>query len=299
MSSKTYSHLDEIPVGLASEDLVDGCLVLEGGAFRGVYTQGFLDVMMLNGLNLSCVVGVSAGALAGTNYVTGQIGRSVRINLLFRHDSRYVGAKALAHAHSILDVGFITEERGILEPFDHERFNRPERRFVAVATNCVTGQPTYFEKGACSDIMLACRASATMPVISPMVEIDGEPYLDGACSCRIPYEWAIAQGYQKIVVVRTRDISYRKSQSSNPVANRMYRDYPALLKSLEAAAQNYNRQCDELEQLHAQGRVYHCVPSEPVFIGNMEADLEKLGDLYWLGCYDCFEQLEALRAYLA
>lgn len=299
MSIKTYSHIDEIPTELASERLVEGCLVLEGGAFRGLYTQGFLDVMMLSDLNLSCVVGVSAGALAGTNYVSGQVGRSVRINLLFRHDSRYVGAKALAHAHSILDVGFITEDRGILEPFNKERFDRPERRFVAVATNCITGQPTYFEKGACSDIMLACKASATMPVISPMVEIEGEPYLDGACSCRIPYEWAIEQGYQKIVVVRTRDMSYRKTQGNNALAQRMYRNYPALVESLNNAADNYNRQCDELEELHAQGRLYHCAPSEPVAIDNMEDDLEKLADLYWLGCYDCFEQLDALRAYLA
>ena len=90
--AKVYSRLDEIPKGTASDKITEGCLVLEGGAFRGLYTQGFLDAMMENDINLSCVIGVSAGALSGMNYVSGQIGRSGRINLGFRHDSRYIGA---------------------------------------------------------------------------------------------------------------------------------------------------------------------------------------------------------------
>ena len=298
MSSKVYSHYDEIPTGQASEELIDGCLVLEGGAFRGLYTEGFLDVMMLAGLNLSCVIGVSAGALGGTNYVSGQVGRSARINLGYRHDSRYVGVRAMARAHSILDVGFITEERGILEPFDWERFNRPEQRFIAVATNCNTGRPTYFEKGVCSDILLATRASATMPYLSPMVLVDDEPYLDGACSCKVPYEWALEQGFEKIVVVRTREAAFRRTDEQPALALQMYRDYPALVESLVGVNDYYNRQCDEMERLHAEGRLFHCTPSEPITISKIEGDLEKLGDLYWLGVYDCFEQLGALRAYL-
>ena len=165
-----------IPHGRASEALVPGCLVLEGGAFRGLYTQGYLDAMMENGLNLSCVIGVSAGALAGVNYVSGQIGRSARTNLAYRHDSRYIGARSLLHSHSLLDVGFLTEERGVLEPLDRARFDRPEQRYVAVATDCETGEATYFEKGKCGDILLAARASATMPFLSPVVMIDGTPW---------------------------------------------------------------------------------------------------------------------------
>ena len=168
-----YSRLSDIPRGSASDQIVDGCLVLEGGAFRGLYTQGFLDAMMQNDLNMSSVIGVSAGALGGMNYVSGQIGRSARINLGHRHDGRYVGAKAALHSRSLLDISFLVEERGILEPFDETRFFQPERTFVAVATNCLTGEPEYFEKGKCPDIVRAVRASATMPYISPMVKIDG------------------------------------------------------------------------------------------------------------------------------
>nr|MCR4893015.1 patatin family protein [Lachnospiraceae bacterium] len=159
MKKNIYSRLAEIPEGNASDIITEGCLVLEGGAFRSLYTQGFLDAMMVHDLNIRCVIGVSAGALSGMNYVAGQIGRSARLNLSFRHDSRYVGPKALVHSHSIVDVGFLTEERGIYEPLNRKRFDDPSRRFIAVTTNCLNGKATCFEKGKCSDIMQAVRAS--------------------------------------------------------------------------------------------------------------------------------------------
>lgn len=299
MAHETYSHLDEIPNGRASERLTQGCLVLEGGAFRGLYTQGILDTLMLHDINLSCVIGVSAGALGGMGYVSGQIGRSARVNIGYRHDDRYIGPRALLHSGSYIDVGFLLEDRGILERFDDERFFDPARRFVAVATNCLSGEPTYFEKGACDDIKRAVKASASMPYVSPMVRIDDVPYLDGACSCKVPYEWALKQGFPKIVVVRTQDTSYRKQIKEVPLAHRMYRHYPALIESLEGVNAYYNQQCDDIERLHAKGRLFRFAPSEPVSIDNVEKDVEKIGDLYWLGVYDCLEHLDELRAYLS
>ncbi len=327
--------LEGIPHGRAPETVVPGCLVLEGGAFRGLHTQGFLDVMMEQGLNLSCVVGVSAGALAGANYVSGQIGRSARTNLAYRHDSRYIGARSLLHSHSLLDVGFLTEDRGVLEPLDRARFDRPEQRYVAVATNCETGEATYFEKGRCSDILLAARASATMPFISPMVMIDGVPYLDGGCACKIPYGWALEQGFEKIVVVRTRDLSFRDEgrvrrrvdalaeryvkrrlpgagrvyraypavadrlvRREESAVNRVHRNYPALAAALTEGPQRYNRQADELCRLQAAGRLFQAAPSRPIRVGTIEGDLGKLRDLYFQGREDCRNLLPALRAYL-
>ena len=333
--ARPYDILAGIPHGRASEALVPGCLVLEGGAFRGLYTQGFLDAMMENGLNLSCVGGVSAGALAGANYVSGQIGRSARTNLVYRHDSRYIGARSLLHSHSLLDVGFLTEDRGVLEPLDRERFDRPEQRYVAVATNCETGKATYFEKGRCSDILLAARASATMPFLSPVVMIDGTPYLDGGCACKIPYEWALEQGFEKILVLRTRDAGFRDKgrvrrradalaegymkrrlpgagrvykaypavterlvRREESAVNRFYRNYPALAAALTEGPRRYNRQCDELQRLHEQGRLLHICPSKPIEVGIIEGDVNKLRDLYFLGRADCLERLPLLRRYL-
>ena len=324
-----------IPHGRAADTLIPGCLVLEGGAFRGLYTQGYLDAMMENGLNLSCVIGVSAGALAGVNYVSGQIGRSARTNLAYRHDSRYIGARSLLHSHSILDVGFLTEERGVLEPLDRARFDRPEQRFVAVATNCETGAATYFEKGKCGDILLAARASATMPFISPVVMIEGTPYLDGGCACAIPYKWAMEEGFEKILVLRTRDAGFRDKgrvrrradalaegymkrrlpgagriyraypavaerlvRREQSAVNRIYRDYPALAAALSEGSRRYNHQCEELRRLHKQGRLLQLCPSRPIEVGVIEGDVNKLRDLYFLGRDDCLAQLPALRQYL-
>ena len=298
MSKNVYSGINRLPAGKASPTLTEGCLVLEGGAFRGLYTQGFLDAMMTEDLNLDCVIGVSAGALGGMNYVSGQIGRSARVNLSYRHDSRYVGAEALVHAHSILDVGFLTEDRGLFEPLDLEAFNRPERRFVAVATNCRTGEAAYFEKGKCTDIMKGIRASATMPYISPMVMIDGTPYLDGACACPIPYRWAIDQGYEKILVLRTRPEHFRKKADLSKTALSLYREYPRFAQTLSKSTRTYNLQCQEIEELHKEGRLLRLSPSKPVNVSRIEGDLEKLGWLYHLGWNDCMARLQAIKAYL-
>lgn len=298
MVSKPYSRLSEIPHGNAEGPIINGCLVLEGGAFRGLYTQGFLDGMMQAGLNMSHVIGVSAGALSGINYVAGQIGRSARINLGFRHDDRYIGARALLHSGSVLDIGFLTEDRHVFEPLDEERFNRPGQTLIAVATNCLTGEPEYFEQGTCDDIALAVRASATMPYISPMVDIGGVPYLDGGCSCKIPYRWALDRGFGKIVVIRTRDAGFRKDDHVHKTAFRVYRDHPAFARKLAMSNFDYNRQCDEIEQLHEEGALLRIAPSQPVEVSRLEPDVEKLGELYWLGWRDAANSLDDIIDYL-
>lgn len=298
IQEKIYSGIDRIPGGAASEQLIPGCLVLEGGAFKGLYTQGLLDAMMLQNVNLQCVIGVSAGALAGINYVAGQIGRSARVSLTYRHDPRYVGLKALRNSRSFVDVGFLTEDRGIYEPLDLNRFNRPEQRYLAVATNCLTGEPVAFEKGKCSDILLAARASATLPYLAPMVMIDGTPYLDGGCACKIPYQWALDEGFEKILVIRTREISFRKKNREDPLAEKVYRKYPEIMEKIKRMKLEANREFDEVEQLHAMGRLMRIAPSREVLVSRLERDMEKLGDLYWLGYQDGMDQMDAIRAYL-
>ncbi len=296
--AKVYSGIDRIPSGKASEKLVPGCIVLEGGAFRGLYTQGFLDALMEQELNLQCVIGVSAGALSGVNYVSGQIGRSARIALTYRHDSRYVGIKALRNSRSIVDVGFLTEERGIYEPLDMERFSRPEQRFLTVATNCLTGEPEFFEKGRCEDIFLAVRASSTLPYLAPMVRIGGTPYLDGGCACKIPYQRALDEGYEKILVIRTRETEFRKKNREDPLAERVYRKYPRIMERIRCMNLEANREFDEVERLHAAGRVLRIAPSSPVKVSRLERNMEKLGELYWLGHGDAMSRGSEIRAYL-
>ena len=133
---KVYNGLDQLPKGRAAGGLLHGCMVLEGGAWRGLYTQGALDALMENGINMDCTIGVSAGAMSGLAYVSGQIGFSGRLNLTYRNDQNYCGIGAMNNDHGITGFSYAFDtlfHQG--EGFDQAAFENPGRRFVAVATN--------------------------------------------------------------------------------------------------------------------------------------------------------------------
>ena len=296
-----YSGIDNLPSGTASEVITEGCLVLEGGAFRGVYTNGVLDALMQHDVNFRCTIGVSAGSLNGVNYLSGQIGRSARMNLRYRHDSRYVGAKAVKNNQGLIGFDFMFSRMPFVPRMNLKRFRNSEREFYAVVTNLLTGKPEYFEKSMGQDFFKVVSASSSMPYISKPVLLDGVPYLDGGCSCKIPYTWALAHDFKKIVVVRTRSRSYRKKINPDKKlqpAGLVYRQYPNFVASLLASDENYNQQCQELENLEQQGKIFVIAPSQEVIVSRLEKDMEKLGDLYYLGYYDTISQIETLKAYL-
>lgn len=295
-----FHNLDDLPKGIASNHLTDVCLVLEGGAFRGLYTSGVCDALMEADINARCTIGVSAGALNGINYVAGQIGRAAHINLKYRNDPRYVGGLAYMQNHGIIGFDFLFGDAGKEYPLDSVRFYAPNRRFVAVATNCMTGQPEFFERGECEDILQACRASASMPFVSQMVYIGEQPYLDGGCSDAIPYQWAIDEGYDKIIIVRTRADEFRQERETmdNPATRTMYRNYPALERALVESASRYNKQCNDIEMLRRKKKVFVISPSEEIDIGRLERDTKRLGDVYYMGYKDTKRLMPRLKEYL-
>ena len=293
-----YSRLNEIPNGQASEEITEGCLVLEGGAFRSLYTQGVLDRWMENGINFRCTIGTSAGALAGMNYVAGMIGRSARANLGSRFDSNYIGVNSLRKAHSLIRLDFLLKDYNAVELLNVRRFFDPKRRFVAVATNCNTGKAEYFDRDKCGNIMDAIKASASMPFVTPMVNVDGIPCLDGGCACKIPFQWAIDEGYEKIVVIQTREKGFRKPVSDSKTAERVYLRHPEFAASVDNSPVAYNSQCDQIEQLEQQGRIFVVRPQKKVGVSRVERDIEKLGKLYWEGYQEGQEAIEPLMEYL-
>ena len=292
--------MTKIPRKQAPDTIISGCIVLEGGGFRGMYTSWVLDCLMEQGINFSCTVGVSAGALNGLNYAAGQIGRSARFNLQYRWDSRYVGVQAYRANHGIIGFDFVLDEYNRFDPLNAEVFYRQDRRFVAVATSCLTGKAEYFEKGTCRELMKAVQASASIPYVSRPVEVEGVPCLDGGCADRVPFQWAVDQGYEKILVVRTRTRDFRAEPNprASHVAKRFYWRYPEFSQVLAETDEIYNRQCDRMEELEAQGRIFHLAPSEVPDVKMLEKDLGKLLSLYQLGYRDAQAQLPALRAYL-
>lgn len=297
---KTWSGIDSVKLSSAPDTIVPGCMVLEGGSFRGCYTSGVLDVLMENGINLQTTIGTSAGALNGYNYVAGEIGRAAKINLGYRHDRRYMGPRTLARNRGVVGFDFLLNEVEEEIPFNRERFEDPNRRFLVTVTNCETGQVRYCEKGITPDFQKAVQASASMPFVSDMVEVDGVPCLDGGCAVKIPYRWALDNGFEKILVVRTRPAEYRRPQETKAfteLTERIYRNYPHLVTLLDNQSEQYNGACRELEQLQEQGKLLMLCPSGSISVSAIEGDMERLGALYLLGRADAKLMLPQIRAY--
>lgn len=298
---KTWSGYDTIRLAQAPERVVPGCIVLEGGSFRGCYTSGVLDVLMENGINLQTTIGTSAGALNGYNYVAGEIGRSARINLGYRHDRRYIGAGSLARNRGVVGFDFLLDEIEQELPFNRERYESPDRRFLVTVTDCEKGEVIYCEKGVTQDFRKAIQASASMPFAADMVDVDGTLSLDGGCVVKVPYRWAMDNGFEKILVIRTRPAYFRRPQEGKrfmELSERFYRNYPKLVERLNTQALQYNTACDELEQLQSEGRLLMLCPSGSVTISTLEGDMEKLGALYLLGRCDATIALPKIRQYL-
>lgn len=297
---KAWSGIDSIQLKSAPETIVPGCIVLEGGSFRGCYTAGVLDVLMENGINLQTTIGTSAGALNGYNYVAGEIGRTGKINLGYRHDRRYFGPRTLARNRGVVGFDFLLDEIEEEIPFNRERYEDSSRRFLVTVTNCETGQVQYCEKGVTPDFQKAVQASASMPFVSDMVDVDGVPCLDGGCAVKIPYRWALDNGFEKILVVRTRPRDYRRSPESRQfieLSERFYKNYPNLVEQLNSQSEQYNTAISELEELESQGRLMMLCPSGSISVSTLEGDMERLGALYLLGRADTKLMLPQIRAY--
>lgn len=276
-------------------------LVLEGGAMRSLYTSGVLDVFMNNNIDIDCVVGVSAGALVGSNYISNQKGRTANININYCRDSKYIGIGALKNNKGLVGFDYLFGEISRDKiPFDEETFYKSKKRFVIGATNCITGKTEYFEKDE-DELSKLLQASASMPLISRIVDIKGKPYLDGAIDCNIPIEWAINQGYEKIIVVLTRNKEYRKepiSAKMKQIYHFSYKQYPKLLQSIYDRPNKYNDLYKKIEHLEKDNKIIVFQPKDAVNISRLEKDQDKLRDLYEKGIDDAQRRLEELKRYL-
>lgn len=269
-------------------------LVLEGGGLRGVFTCGVLDCFMDNGIRFPFAVGVSAGACNGLSYMSGQRGRAKSSNIDLMDKHHYIGLKYLLTQRNIMDFKLLFEdfpERII--PYDYDAYFSNPARFVMVTTNCLTGKAEYFEeKSSSKRVMDIVRASSSLPFVSPITYVDGVPMLDGGIADSIPVRYALSQGYERLVVILTRNKGYRKQNSEMRAAKVFYRKYPNLQKALSERNAVYNQTMDLIERLEDEGRITVIRPIRPVEVGRMEKDTAKLTMLYQEG-YDIARSLIA------
>ena len=257
-------------------------LVLEGGGMRGVFTCGVLDYMMDKKVWFPYGVGVSAGACNGLSYMSRQRGRAKFSNIDLLEKYHYIGIKHLWRKHSILDQELLYEHfpKEIL-PYDYKTYAENPARFEMVTTNCITGRACYLEeKHDPRRIIAIAKASSSLPYVCPIAYVDGEPMLDGGIVDSIPVLRAIEQGFDKNVVVLTRNRGYRKKGKDMKIPHFIYKKYPRLRVVLSKRCRIYNEQLDLVEQLEDKGRIVVIRPEKPMEVDRIETDIKKLTDLY-------------------
>lgn len=277
-------------------------LVLEGGGFRSLFTSGVLDVLMERGIyGFASVWGVSAGALVGSSYVSRQVGRSARINLAYRDDRRYMSPFQFATTGNIMSTTFLYETvQNKLDPFDYETFNHSATAMYAVLSDVVFGQPAYVRIDSLPEQTDYLRASASLPLVSQIVEIDGRRYLDGGTCDSVPVERALEEPeVDQAVVVLTQERPYKKGpMGMEAAARRLYGTYPYYLEALLNRHERYNAQRERIWELESAGKILVIAPERPVEVGNMEHDGAKLLDLYQQGRQAAARSLEPLAHFL-
>ncbi len=274
-------------------------LVLEGGAMRGMFTAGVLDTFLKNNIDVDSIVAVSAGALFGVNYLSKQSGRVIRYNKRFNSDKNYMGLRPLLREGNVVSTRYAYSEVPCrLDVFDDDTYKASDVPFYAVVTDMASGKPEYIRIRSVFEQMDTLRASGSMPFVSTPVQIGDKLYLDGGVSDSIPFRWLSEQGCDKLIVVVTRDSSYRKKQMSKSLVKLFYRKYPEFMQAMLSRHNMYNSSIEELNQLEIQGRAFVIRPSEPIEIGKMEKDPEKLQAVYDLGISNTEAVLENLKQYL-
>ena len=275
-------------------------LVLEGGAKRGIYTAGVLDVMLEHGLLVDGVFGVSAGAIHGCSYASMQAGRSIRYNMKYGNDYRFMSFKSLFLSGNMVDTQFCYHDLPEkLDPYDNDAFMKSGIEFYAVCSNVESGKPEYIK---CKDMFADIdyiRASASMPLVSQIVEVGGKKLLDGGIADSIPLKAAENHGFEKNIVVFTRPKEYRKKKASlRWLIAWIYRKYPNFVKAFIERPEMYNAELDYIEKQEKAGKILVIRPSKLIKIKKMEPNLRIVREMYDLGRSDALKMIDKIEKYM-
>lgn len=276
------------------------CLVLEGGAMRGMYTAGVLDTLMQNNIKFDAIIGVSAGALFGINYKSNQIGRAYRYNMQYINDKKYIGLYSYLTTGNIMNKSFCFDKLvNELDKFDYQAFKNNKTKFYVVVTNLLTGTPEYQELTDLNDQnqMEYLRASGSMQYVSKPVKINNNYYLDGATGDSIPIKYMEKLGFNKIIVVGTRPEGYQKQYKPQP-SKIFYKKYPKFIKALSNRPSMYNETIKYIEKKANNHEIIFIRPSQDLKVKRIEKNKKKLSSLYTLGQNNTKEIISTINKYL-
>ena len=275
-------------------------LVMEGGAMRGMFTAGALDVLMENGIEFPAAVGVSAGACFGCNLKSRQIGRVIRYNKRFCRDKRYCSVQSLLKTGDLYGAEFcyhtIPEE---LDPIDNDAYNENPMAFYVVCTDVLTGKPVYRRLDKVDDeCFLWMRASASMPMVSKPVTVGGYTLLDGGMSDAIPLRFMQELGFLCNIVILTQPRSYIKKPVNPLLLKAGLAKYPAMVKVMENRHTMYRYQRDYVFESEKNGKTLVLCPDSALGVSHTEHDPEKLQAVYDEGRRIALRELDKIKEFI-
>ncbi len=276
-------------------------LILEGGAMRGMFTAGVMDVMMENGIEFDGAIGVSAGAAFGCNYKTKQIGRVLRYNTRFCNDKRYSGVRCLLKTGDIYSADFAYGEVPLVyDPFDFDTYMANPMEFYVVCTDIESGEPVYHAYEGWNDHGFDwIRASASMPLVSKAVEIDGMKLLDGGISDSVPIKFFESIGYDRNIVILTQPDGYVKGKNKlMPLIKLKYRKKPQMVAKMADRHNAYNKAIEYIAEKEKRGEVLVIRPEAALSVGRIEKDPEKLKAVYETGRQVAEKRLNEIKDFL-
>ena len=276
-------------------------IVLEGGGMRGMYTCGILDVLMENHIYLDGMVGVSAGIAFGCNYKSRQAGRALRYNVRFARDKRYSGMQSLLKTGNYYNAYFAYK----LVPthydiFDYNAYEDNPMECYAVCFDVKTGQAVYQRLERVNDDFFEwIRASASMPVVAQPVEVGGRLLLDGGLADSIPLEFMMSKGYDRNVVILTREAGYRKSAEHGMWLMKMLlRKYPKVIEALQHRPALYNKQLQIVREQESKGNAFVFRPIKPLDVSRTTHDAGEMNRVYQQGRDEALQRLDDLKRFL-
>lgn len=275
------------------------CLVLEGGAMRGIYTAGALDALMDKNIEVDAIIGVSAGALFGINYVSKQRGRALRYNLENIDNKEYMGFYSLIKTGNIMNKEFCFDKLICeIDPFDFNTFDKSKIKFYATVTNVETGKAEYIEIKDSKKDLEYLRASGSMPLLSKIVKIKNKPYLDGGMSDSIPVKKAQELGYDKVIVITTQPKDFIKKKYKMLPFKIVYKKYKNFIKTINNRHIMYNNTLEYLKQEEEKNNIFVVRPSKKINIKKLEKNKEIINKQYDLGYNDTIDNINELKKYL-
>lgn len=284
-----------------SERVLKRGLVMEGGAMRGMFTSGVIDVFMENGVTFDGAIGVSAGATFGCNFKSGQIGRAIRYNKRFSHNWRYCSVRSLLFTGDLYGADFCYNQiPNTLDVYDVETYRSNPMEFYCVASDCVTGKPVYKKLETCdAHDLVWMRASASMPLASRVVEVDSYQLLDGGMTDSIPLTYFESIGYNRNVVILTQPRGFQKKASSlMPLMKLALRKYPALVQAMIDRPESYNSQTADVFSKADRGEILVICPEAPLGISRTEHNPAELQRVYDEGRRITISRLEEIKDFL-